>query len=176
MPNPEGRPTKLTPAILEKIEKYIDEIETHTITQAEGFDKDGETRWKKEVVRLPTIERFAHQLKVVKSTLYEWRKPVFVDGESNENTIEKKELHSKFSNALSRLENMQAAILLENGTAGMYNAAVVNRVLIKHGFKDESDITTGGEKITGFNYVRPKEEPAEVPSITVETTNLNKGS
>ena len=176
MPNPEGRPTKLTPEILEKIEKYIDDVENHTIIQAEGFDKDGETRWKKEVTRLPTIERFAHKLKVVKSTLYEWRKPVLLDDESDINKAEKKELHSQFSNALSRLENLQAAILLENGTAGMYNAAVVNRVLIKHGFKDESDITSGGDKITGFNYIRPKEaeEPKTITATNLNATNLNQ--
>jgi hypothetical protein len=76
---------------------------------------------------LPTIEGLAVHLCVARSTIYLWAKE-----------------HAEFSDILEQILALQASMLIQNGLKGEYNAPMAKMMLTKHGYKEESDITSGG--------------------------------
>ena len=70
-------------------------------------------------------------LDVARSTLYLWAKE-----------------HPEFSDILDALQSNQAELLIDNGLSGKFNAPITKMMLTKHGYKDEADITSGGEPIS----------------------------
>lgn len=118
---PAGRPTDYSEDMLEKAKEYLGKC--HDETQEKGIK-----------VNLPTIEGLARFLGVNKTTLYEWE-----------------EKHEEFSNVLDAIRYEQAQRLIDNGLSGAYNPTIAKLLLSsKHGYveKQETDMTTGGEKIT----------------------------
>lgn len=82
-------------------------------------------------VKIPTIEGLASYLKISKNTIYEWKK-----------------IYPDFSDVIDELMLQQASSLIENGLDGAYNSTITKLMLGKHGYKDQSDITTNDKDIT----------------------------
>jgi len=92
---------------------------------------------------LPSIEGLSEYLGVARSTIYEWAKD------------EKKK---EFSDILEKVLAAQGKKLINSGLLGKFNSTITKVMLTKHGYRDqtETDITSGGEKITGINYIVPQ--------------------
>ena len=80
--------------------------------------------------KVPTVEGLAVFLDVNRSTIYEWA-----------------QAHPEFSDILDALGANQADALIQNGLKGVYNAPITKMLLTKHGYKDQSDITSGDKPI-----------------------------
>jgi len=132
--------------MLIKADEYLEDVVSKYITIKQGFDKGGETRWEQTAPKLPNHARLAFKIGVAKDTLYEWIKPHEGDDKKM------KELRASFSYCLSRVKNLQEAMLNEQGAAGVFNPAVTNRILAAHhGYRDlqSVDHTSKGEKLEG---------------------------
>lgn len=121
-----GRPTEYKPEYCEQAEVYLMECE------------DTLTERGKLQVKLPTTDGFARFLGVARSSLYLWEKS-----------------HPEFSDALDKIRNEQQERLLNMGLSGDYNPTIAKLVLSSnHGMREktETDVTSGGDKITfGWN-------------------------
>lgn len=129
---PAGRPTDYDETVIPTTEEYIkacfdQEDEFHA---TRGSKSDGYQRLVR--VRLPTIEGLAVVLDVNKTTLYEWESK-----------------HEEFSNVLSKLRDIQANRLINEGLSGDYNPVIAKLLLMKHGYveKTATDLTSKGDKI-----------------------------
>lgn len=128
-----GRPTGYSPDILKNSEKYlqgaVDRFEEVAKTVAtSGITIEFRRRL---VVNLPSVAGLAVHLKCARSSIYEWAKQ-----------------HAEFSDMLERILAEQEKRVVENGLSGEYNSTISKLILAKHGYRDESDITSGGELIT----------------------------
>jgi DNA-packaging protein gp3 len=128
-----GRPTDYSKDILKQTEAYlakcIDTFDGYVRTKKANGTA---TEWRNRlVVKLPSVAGLAVNLKLARSTIYEWAKS-----------------HTEFSDMLERILAEQEKRVLENGLSGEYNATIAKLVLAKHGYRDEQDITSGGEPIT----------------------------
>ncbi len=124
-----GRPTKYREEYIGMAQHYLAEY-----TDAEFERGEDRNVTYKIRVKLPTIEGFARYLGVNKTTLYEWSKE-----------------HPAFSNALEEIKTEQLERLINNGLNGDYNSTIAKLMLSSnHGMreKSETDVTSGGEKIT----------------------------
>ena len=121
-----ARPTKYTPAILEKTKKYIKltEDEDVQVVKQENGEKGYIMYENKLKVRLPSIEGLAFYLKVNKDTIHEWKK-----------------IHKKFSDLIRELLAKQGELLINKGLSGEYNSTIAKLLLSKHGFREKIDIT-----------------------------------
>lgn len=121
-----GRPTKYK-------DEYVDQAEVYLMECEDTLTERGKLQ-----VKLPTVEGFARFLGVNKTSLYEWEKK-----------------HDIFSNALDKIRIEQQQRLINMGLSGDYNPTIAKLVLSSnHGMseKTETDLTSGGEKITfGWN-------------------------
>jgi len=96
-----------------------------------------------ENMHLPKVVSFARRIGVHKDTLYEWAK-----------------IHPEFSDALSKIMEKQEEDLTDTGIFGgkEINQSIIKLMLMNnHGYREKSDtdITTGGQKIVGFNILPP---------------------
>lgn len=127
-----ARPTIFTEEYVKKAKEYltlcVDDIEEYHKTR--GEKSDGYERLVR--VKLPTIEGLAVYLDINKDTIYEWCK-----------------VNEEFSDVIDQLRGIQADRLINNGLSGDYNPNIAKVLLTKHGYADkqETDITTGGDKI-----------------------------
>jgi hypothetical protein len=100
-----GRPTKYRPEYCEKIIEYFSrpatEKRTKTITTAKGTVITEEIEVASS---LPTLEGFAGTIGTTAKTMREWV-----------------EQELEFRSAYTRAQELQKAILIENGTKGLYN-------------------------------------------------------
>jgi hypothetical protein len=130
-----GRPTKFTEGTLKDTEQYLSDCTDTYESRVESTDGGGvATKLSYRLqVKLPSIAGLAVNLKVARSTIYEWAKD-----------------HPEFSDILERILAEQERRLIENGLSGIYNATIVKLALGKHGYSDKSDtdITSGGAPIT----------------------------
>jgi len=121
-----GRPTEYKPEYCNQAEVYLMNCE------------DTLTERGKIQVKLPTTDGFARFLGVARSSLYLWEKS-----------------HPGFSDALDKIRNEQQERLINMGLSGDYNSTIAKLVLSSnHGMKEksETDVTSGGEKVTfGWN-------------------------
>lgn len=137
--NTVGRPTEYNEDIISKsmeyIESCVDEIDEFHKTRGEKSDSYD----RLVEVKLPTIEGLAVYLKVARSTVYKWA-----------------EEKPEFSDILEQLQSIQAERLINNGLNGNYNPIIAKLILMKHGYKEkiDTDITSGGKSIGGFNFIR----------------------
>lgn len=137
-----GRPTKLNSTILVKAKEYLKQAEDDY--EALG-DKKLTIVWH---VKLPTIEGLANHLEIHKDTIYEWEK---LDSE----------LGQQFSDLVTRVRNIQAERLINNGLAGNYNPMIARLLLSsKHGYveKQEQDINHSGNVSFVNDVPRPKND------------------
>jgi hypothetical protein len=132
-----GRPTLLTPELLEKAKKFLDLYQ----------DTNDETG--KVNVKFPSLGALARYLKVSRDTIHEWSKH-----------------NEAFSDIYNEIMAEQEQRLINNGLAGKYQPAITALILSKHGYKKESDITTGGEKINMPTIFLPQRDGMETTSET----------
>lgn len=64
----------------------------------------------------------------------------------------KKTASKDFLNIIHKIELIIRKQKLEGGIVGLYNSNIIARDL---GLAEKTDLTTGGEKITGINYIIP---------------------
>ena len=131
--HPGGRPTKYKgEATIKKAREYIkncvDEMEEIVISRN---NKTGKTAFERRLkVKLPKGEGLALHLDITRETMYQWAKE-----------------YPQFSDILDQINKIQADRVINEALAGNYNATIAKLLLGKHGYKDESDITTGGQPI-----------------------------
>lgn len=136
-----GRPTKLTPELLEKAQGYLE-----TCHDTPVFTDKGAMTYVS--VNLPSLEGFAIYLGIHKDTVQEWCKGD-VTVEYGDVPIEAS-LRTEFSVLVKDILLEQGKRLVNNGLGGLYNPKIAGMMMSKHGYveKTETDITTGGDKLT----------------------------
>lgn len=142
--NEGGRPTKLTPELLEKAKTYLEYCEKNPVIREKVKTVQSESKLEKSTEReeyphLPTVAGFAVYLGINKDTVYEWSK-------------EDKE----FSDVLANVQTASEEMKWKYGASGTLNANIVRFGLSAiHGYKEktETDITSKGESV---NVLDPK--------------------
>ena len=136
---PGGRPTKYSEEVLEQAREYIASCVDKITKYQSGEDKNGNPIYSfKCEVNLPKAEGLARYLGVSRKTLYNW-------ADKNE----------EFLHILEAINQEQVERLINKGLSGDYNSNIARLVLAKHGYKQEMDLTSDGEKITGINLIAP---------------------
>lgn len=116
-----GRPSEYSEEILQKAIDYIN--------SCNDVDEDRENKITKSV-NIPTIEGLAYEIKVNKTTIYEWEKT-----------------YPRFSNVIDDLRAKQARQLVNKGLSGAYNPTIAKVLLTKHGYREGVDNTSNGNTI-----------------------------
>lgn len=136
-----ARPTKLTKAIADKAEKYLD-VE---IKQGGLYAGD-----------LPTVAGLAIYIDASRDSIYEWAK-------------QDTELGKRFSDTIKRLGEWQEYKLIGKSLKNEYNAAISKLLLSSnHGYTEKQaiDHTTGGEKIALVEFVGHESPDSQDPSTS----------
>lgn len=129
--NEGGRPTKLTPELLEKARGYLKWCEEHPIHLANKYSKDGELLQEVTCERLPSVAGLARHLDIGRSTIYFWSKE-----------------NKEFQDILESVNVEQEKQAVELGHAGKSNALMAKFLLsAKHDYREKSDITTAGKEL-----------------------------
>lgn len=103
---PAGRPSIYGDEILEKAQKYLDDITLTRIVETKVSGKFGKTTTEKEVPNsIPSIAGLALTLKVNRDTIYDWEKKF-----------------KEFSDILSQLRLKQEHFLIHHGLTDGYNS------------------------------------------------------
>lgn len=126
--HPGGRPTKLTRALVDKAQKYIDE----EIMFGGQFNGD-----------LPTVAGLAIYLDVGRRSIYDW---------AEQNTP----LALEFSHTLEKLMARQQYMLVGKSLKGDYNPTIAKMLLnVNHDMieKSKTDVTTNGNEIKGASII-----------------------
>ncbi len=129
-----GRPTDYSKEMLTKAQEYV----------ASCVDKVVMEKGKVVDIKVdfPTSEGLARHLDVARKTLYNWA-----------------DKHVEFLHILEAVNSEQVKRLINRGLSGHYNPTIAKLVLAKHGYKESSevDVTSGGKRIGGFEYIKPHE-------------------
>lgn len=101
---------------------------------------------------LPTFSGFARKIHVEHETLHNWCKE-----------------HRDFFVAYNQAKELQKEWLINLGMSGL--APPASFIFVSKNVTDmkdqrDVDLTSGGEKITGFNYIKPNDLPADIPKVT----------
>jgi len=145
MANKIGRPTKYHKKYCKALIKYF-EVEPYREIEVEFTDKKGNT-WSKYEERandLPTFAGFSASINVNRDTLAEWCKK-----------------HKEFSVAFKRAKELQESVLVTNGLKNLYSSAFAiftAKNILSWRDKTETDITSQGKQVVGFNFIVPKED------------------
>ena len=132
-----ARPSKYTKETLKKAEEYIESC-VDEIERVVKYESDKSTGYENNLkVKLPKAEGLALYLGVARSRLYEWAGK-----------------YKEFKDILERINQVQADRVINEALAGNYNPLIAKLLLGKHGYKEQSDITSGGKPIPLFNYVK----------------------
>ena len=121
---------------------YDDEILAKTLEYLEKHKLLGDP--------VPTVEGLADELGSTKKTLYTWG-----------------EIHPEFLHALERLKTKQGRLLQAGGLGAAFQPMITKLMLsANHGMaeKNETDVTSGGEKIKGFTVDLVHETTHQNPS------------
>lgn len=118
---PAGRPTKYNQKMLKKTRAYI--------LNCNDTEEDKENNISKKV-NIVSIEGLAYEIKVNKTTIYEWCKD-----------------NEEYSNVIEELRAKQAKMLLNKGLSGEYNPTIAKVLLTKHGYREGIDNTTNDKDL-----------------------------
>jgi hypothetical protein len=134
---PAHRPSEYKPEYCQKADEYLEmcQDEMVQVVKQANAEKGYEMFENKLKVSLPTHEGFAKFIGVCKKTLYNW---------ADEN--------DEFLHSLEKITIEQKERLLNSGLSGDYNPTIAKLILSSnHQMSDsnKTDITSGGEKITG---------------------------
>lgn len=152
---PLGRPTKYKREYAEGIIKYFQDAVVVERIEDDPSGRGG-TSTHFEALRVPGIIGYAAQIGVHRDTLYEWAKAVYPKGHKRFGKLK----HPEFSDALSRAQAMEEAVVFEYGLAGRLDRSLAGMYFTnKLGFTASSrlDITSAGERI--------KSEPIIISTI-----------
>jgi len=127
-----GRPSKLTPELLQKAREYI-------VSCVDSIERDDHGKIVDIDVNLPSIEGLADYLEIARATAYDWS-----DKKSPR-------YNAEFSDILEAILKRQILKLFSGGLSGKYNAMIVKLLLAKHGYKEAQDITSGDKPIDAVN-------------------------
>lgn len=126
--NDGGRPTKLTPELLEKAGTFLERVSGQRLVKT-VFTKSGPQQVEVEVP--PTLVKLAIDLDVNRETLREWAKT-----------------SQEFSAIFSRVKENYERVLIENGLTDNYNAGLARFLLsADHDKREKSDVTTDGREL-----------------------------
>jgi len=143
-----GRPTLYTPELNEELRDFFSKDRFATITVVTTGKNDYCKEEEKRVANeLPTFERFAEVKGISRDTLYEWEKN-----------------HPEFSDTMEKCRQIQKDFLIQNGLMGLYQsnfAIFVAKNFTDMKDKSEVDMTTKGDKIEGFNFIRKNEDETD---------------
>lgn len=136
-----GRPTKLTPELIEKAKTYL----ATCIDRVNYTDKGAMTYVD---VELPTIVGLALYLGINKDTVNEWSKGDVTMDYGEERTEDG--LRTEFSVLVKQVVQEQERRVLNKGLGGLYNPKLSGLILGRYGYveKSETDVTSKGEQIT----------------------------
>ncbi len=90
----------------------------------------------------PTVAGLADALDIHRDTVYSWSK---------------EDDKQDFSDIVAKVLICQEKLLVGKGLKGEFNSTIAKLLLAKHGYKDETDITTKGEKISSLSQVPTNE-------------------
>jgi hypothetical protein len=124
--NEGGRPTKLTPEVIELARNYLQTC------------KDEQLGMRVKV-SLPSIAGLARCLNVSRETIYSWQGAEI-----------------EFSDICADVLAEQEKRLTENGLAGTYNPTITKLLLMKHGYTEKTDMTSGGKELQSLIYLPAK--------------------
>jgi len=129
--------------MLEKAEAYLERCVTEYTDYVKSSSEKGETFQRVVKANVPSMAGLAAELKVNKSSLYEWGKK-----------------HEEFSKLLGDLVEQQEAMLLEGGLSGDFSPVITKLILsARHEYREKSDVTTDGKAM-------PTPILAQVPTPT----------
>lgn len=123
-------------------EEYVAKADEYLSTCGVQKDEEGNPTG----YSLPKIEGFARFIDVNKSTLYDWgeRFPVFSD-------------------ALEKIRIEQHNQLVDRGLTGAFNSTITKLMLSSnHGYREKTDLTSGGDKIQGATLVIPPDSAVAI--------------
>lgn len=130
--NPGGRPTKLTPEMIEKAQHYLENWNLEEYDDA-----------------FPNIAGLSRALQINRTTCYQWAD--LSNLEETEENQELAELRRKFSNIVDDVSTEQERVLWTKGLRNEHNASLTKLALTKHGYHDhaKNEISTpeGGMSI-----------------------------
>lgn len=123
--HPGGRPSSLTPEMLEKARGYLDECQDEVVQVVKQANSEkGYQMYDNQLkVHLPSVAGLAIYLGVARKTIYNW-------AEANE----------EFLHILEAVLGEQEKRLIENGLSGAYNPQITKLVLGKHGYSEKQEL------------------------------------
>lgn len=136
---------ELTAEMLEKVEKYLENVESDFVKTKETCDSENKLISYQKVPKIPNHERIAAILKISRGHLLGFRE------HQESDTPEMTAMRERLTEQLSRCTTIQGAMLQELGVSGVWNALVVNRILaVVHGFKEKIDLTSDGKPVNDY--------------------------
>ena len=143
--NKGGRPSKYNKKYCEEIIKFFDVEHVRVITETITTKKGDIIEKEKEVANpLPTIEAFAHSIKVNKSTIHEWVKK-----------------YPEFSNAYKNAKDLQLNMWIQNSMMNLYaQPFTIFAGKNMFGWRDKQEITGDGVNPVTIIF-KPKEGTKE---------------
>lgn len=109
-----ARPTKLTPAFIEKAEEYLES-------------------WQDNCELIPSIAGMSVWTRVSRESLHTWYKKEWPEDASEE-------IRVKFSDIIDRLVSEQELRLLSGGLGGAMNSTITKLILHKHGYSEKQEV------------------------------------
>ena len=107
--------------------KYSDEI----LNKTKQYVLDWQDKKLPDEV-IPSVEGLSVYLEVARSSIYEWIK-----------LPQAKE----FADIYARLLSLQGRALLNGGLSAKFNSTITKLILSKHGYREEMDVTSGGQPL-----------------------------
>lgn len=135
-----GRPTEYDESFNQKIDEYLESCKDITEDWVKTDGKASTTYEKVIDVDLPTIEGLSQFLNVSRRSIFEW-----------------KDKYPIFSHSLEKINIEQKKRLINMSLAGKYNSTIAKLILsANHDMREktETDVTSGGKSIGGFNFIK----------------------
>ena len=151
-----GQPTKYDPKYCDELieffseVRYTKEIKKERITEHKNGTMTREVEYILVPSGLPFLSAFARKIGVCVDTLHEWANGR--TGKDDDAPLK----HPEFSDAYKKAKELQKEFLINNGLQGLYPPAsfiFTAKNITDMRDKVETDITSGGEKLTPFEAI-----------------------
>jgi hypothetical protein len=127
-----GRPLEYKQEFVGEVAKYLSKCKDEETEFHKTRGEKSDTYERVVKVKLPSIEGLAEHLRVSRETIYDW-----------------KSKYKEFSDTLDEILVKQHNALVSGGLSGTYSPVIAKLLLSSnHGYKEKSDLTTDGEKIS----------------------------
>lgn len=126
-----ARPITYSKLYVKRARKYLRECRDEVTEELVGVSKKGTELYKKKlIVKIPTIEGLAIVLKMHRDTMYQWANK-----------------YPEFAQVLEDIRQKQIEQLMTKGLSGDYNPTIAKLLLMSHGYKENTDVTTDNQSI-----------------------------